>query len=474
MKDKVKKAAAGWSIIVMAAYPALFLYGKNYTDVSFKEILYPINILVFSYICVFFLALFMIKDYERAVLYTLFIIIWGNFFHFFLRGLQFFIPSTKYWHILSLFIMLSCILINITKNKLSKEVVKIGIALLITLANAYLIVNLLPPVVSAVTNHSRKVPARSNLKGTPTDLPNIYYLVFDEYSSNDFMKKYYNYDNQDLVDKLNLLGFNISLSSTNEAYMTNICMTNSLNLNYLFDMDDDKDNNMAEEIIKRRENNLLFEILKDQNYNISAVGQASFYGLKDASNAGEVEAATFDGKSFRQLVLQQTFFYPYIKNNPSKKMKNIDQNRAYIKNANFFPNSGEFVLFHIEMPHTPFVVDQNGTLISSENILNWNDKKYYLGQYKYATDMMIDIVSDLVKEDENAVIVLTSDHSARALDEFDEVDKCQIFNAVYFQGKKLDIEGLSGINTLRLILNELFNMDFDMIKTIPLSPAGEN
>ena len=44
------------------------------------------------------------------------------------------------------------------------------------------------------------------------------------------------------------------------------------------------------------------------------------------------------------------------------------------------------------------------------------------------------------------------------------------FSAVYYKGQKLNIEGLSGVNTFRLILNELLGTSFEML---PNTAVGE-
>jgi len=99
------------------------------------------------------------------------------------------------------------------------------------------------------------------------------------------------------------------------------------------------------------------------------------------------------------------------------------------------------------------------------------EKKYYLGQYIFATEKMREIAELLVENDPNSIIIIQSDHGARAssdpdlfLEIFPLEDVSNIFNAVYYKGEKLDIEGLSGVNTLRLVLNKAFTERFDMLE----------
>ena len=471
---KIKYILAIWSLAIIAIYPVVFLYGQNFREVSLQEAVKPAITLLKLYIIIFVIALFILKDLGKTILYTLIVILLGNYFKLIESLLELVFPVTKYWHLLSILLIACVALISVFKRKVSFEFVNVGLSLLIIAANFYFFVNTIPVAINKITVEPLNVSNLSNqLDEGKERYPNIYYLLFDEYSSNQFMKKYYDFDNSFLVDKLDQLGFNVSLSSSNEAYMTRICMTNTFNMDYLFDMDDDTDREKDDLIEYKRKNNLFFDILKEKGYLIQAIGHADFYGLEDASNAQEIENATIDGKTFKELILQKTVLYPFVKENTLLKVQSIKKSKDYINSLELLPNNNNFILFHIELPHTAFVVDKDGNPINAENRLNWNDKKYYLGQYQYTSDMMLDIATKIIEKDPESVIILSSDHSARGRAEFEDSDKCQIFNAVYFRGQKLNIEGLSGINTLRTVVNQIFGMEYDMLKVKPLEPAKE-
>lgn len=77
--------------------------------------------------------------------------------------------------------------------------------------------------------------------------------------------------------------------------------------------------------------------------------------------------------------------------------------------------------------------------------------------------------------DPTAVIILQSDHGARVGyhlaelygDDYDPetetIHQQNILNCVYAGGRQLDISGLSGINTLRTVLNQVYGMEYDRI-----------
>ena len=469
-----KKIMSLWSLMIIVAYPVIFLYGQNVNEIAIGEIIAPIAMLELFLGLILFINLLILRHFERASLITFFVIIFANYFSLFLTAIQMIIPAAKYWHMCTIFVMVWGALLLLNK-KISDDTVRLGLIGICILANVYAVINLVPIAVNYLQNTNPHRELNDTTKNTADrGMPNIYYLVFDEYSSNEFMKKYYDYDNSAVTDELERLGFNISHTSKNEAYMTEICMTNIMNLDYIFDMSDEEDDSMSSVITAKRKDNLLFQLLTEHEYEIQAIGNAEFYGLEDASNAASLESTSFDGKSFNEIVFKNTIFSPFIKQNTSMKLESLIKNREYIKQLHLPPNSGNFVLFHVELPHTAFVVDKNGNPINAENRLNWENKKYYLEQYQYASNMMLDIATQLVEWDENSIIVICSDHSARGREEFSEIDKCQIFNNVYFQGKDFDIEGLSGINTLRKILNNLFELNFEMLQTIPLEYKRDN
>ena len=48
--------------------------------------------------------------------------------------------------------------------------------------------------------------------------------------------------------------------------------------------------------------------------------------------------------------------------------------------------------------------------------------------------------------------------------ETETIHQQNILNCAYLGGKQLDITGLSGINTLRTVLNRLFDLNYDMLE----------
>ena len=123
-----------------------------------------------------------------------------------------------------------------------------------------------------------------------------------------------------------------------------------------------------------------------------------------------------------------------------------------------------------------FVVDSKGESINESTIHEWKDKELYLNQLKYVNSCIETMVDNIIDSDPDAVIILQSDHGVRypyhmmecyGTPEYDATIETpymqNILNCVYYQGKEIDIEGKTGINTLRTVLNEVFMTDYEML-----------
>ena len=92
---------------------------------------------------------------------------------------------------------------------------------------------------------------------------------------------------------------------------------------------------------------------------------------------------------------------------------------------------------------------------------------------------MEEIVDCILKNDPNSIIFLCSDHSARAASDPDLFkvvytmeDMSNFFNCVYYPGTIFDIEGLSGVNTERLVFGKLLDEDLPQIEVPILRVNG--
>ena len=131
---------------------------------------------------------------------------------------------------------------------------------------------------------------------------------------------------------------------------------------------------------------------------------------------------------------------------------------------NIIPNAGIAYFAYTKTTHVPFLFQADGTPITSyDDFRNWRDIEVYNGTYTFALRQIMRIIDNILDNDPDSIILVQSDHGARyhtntvLMHTFSISDEDQrnIFNALYYRGQEIDIEGLSGSDTWRVILNLL-------------------
>ena len=138
-----------------------------------------------------------------------------------------------------------------------------------------------------------------------------------------------------------------------------------------------------------------------------------------------------------------------------------------------------FTLGYIQSPHAPTILDKNGNLVDNYTHVGWQWDRHelYLGQLEFISSEILEIVDNIQEHDPNAMIIIQSDHGSRQANHYYNMGIWDTFdpkvenlfmqntlNCVYYQGERFSIEGLTGINTIRTILNQVYGTDYEMIE----------
>lgn len=480
LKKSKKILFCVWTILIISNFPALFIYFKNAGEAGITEIIRPLFIFSAIGILCFLISLLFIKDVSRATLIAIiFIVSLSNF-----RAIEAFFEtifrSMRYWHVLPVMIVLiifiSMLIIKIMPKDLGEILVTmLGVVMsVLILINAFIAI---PDIRKYSQNHKVNLSADTSNDSIAVDdnLPNVYLLIFDEYAGFEQIEKYYGYDNNELKTFLIENNFNISKNSHNEWYETSVCITNLMNLDYV--VSPQITSAEAENI---RKNGRLFLFMQELGYNVQVVEKGDFLGqYSPTRNEANTNAGTINGETLEDLLLKRTVIYPFLQGYSNASVVDIVNLCEYMADSDHVPQKPTFTIFYVCFPHQPFLVDENGNRLPYNACYNWENDEYYLGQYKYSTKLMMKILKNLVNNDPDSVIFLQSDHGARAsgseqfLVKFSENDMTEILNVVYCQGRKIEnIDGKSAVNTMRIVLDELFNMDLGEVQ-MPQYIIGE-
>ena len=466
--DKQQMVLTFFPTFFISQFPLFFLYASNAQEVHPRELISPFFALLLCGIIGFLLCSFVFRSYYKgSVFYCAIFMIFGNY-ALFESGIQLLFSRLKYWHVLLISLLALFYFGLFLKKKIKDSLCKDVLTILGLVLGGLCLFNIVTAIPSTIQNlqnkHSVQINNQSNAvvqKG-----PNIYLLIFDEYSNFDVIEKYYDYDNSDLYDFLQSNNFEVSKSSRNDSRGTTTVLTNFLNLDYVV-----TDQTPEQEKTEIRKNSPLLKIMHEHNYTIHGVGDTEWLGIE--GTAGKSSSAAITGETFSDILMRYTVLYPFVRINSDEKAQEILSSVDYLcSSGNIKSDSSQFVLAYFDTPHQPFVFDQNGNSVDLKNAQNWKDKKYYLNQYIYTTKLMKQIVENILKNDPNCILLLQADHSARASSDpelagkfISFYDMKSMFNAVYYGGNPLaEIHGQSGVNTLRIVLNQLFSVNFDILE----------
>lgn len=462
------------AVLLISAFPVLFLYLNNADEAEFAEVLTPLLGFIGVGGVLFFIALALTRSCGKATMIAgLFSLAFSNFVAL-EYALKLLFPSLRYWHTVTIvgviLLHIAYLIYRFVPRELSEDVAKI----LCLVFGVLIGINLITGLPKAIARAQALKATRTSMVTTTaeketTGKPNIYLIIFDEYSNFPQMQTYYNYDNRVLRDFLEKNNFNVSETSVNESIGTTTVLTNLINLDYLVD-----NTTPAGEKETLRKNASLFSILREYGYELQVADVYNFFGQGSVANqVVTAGAATLNGESLSDLLLRRTVLYPFFQTSASQSMAPIMEMVNYVCDPSVRPASDTFTLVYLSFPHQPFLVDENGAPIPPAHSADWEDDQYYLGQYKYATKLMIQMADSILTNNPDSIIMLQSDHGARSGDipRFPLRVMHNPFNVVYYRNLPLDIEGLSSVNTLRKILNQTLGTAYEMLSVPEDDPS---
>lgn len=467
------------SIAATSLFPVIFLYCTNIGEAHFNETIKPSLEFLFISSILFIAGMVLYKNVLKAAFISVvFMLLFVNYtsIETIVRKLNY---NLRYWHIVSILLFLFAHICYFVYKWKSEEALKRALQLVSIMFCGLILINGITIVPDIIKNFSKPQTQEeiTAMAVESQNSPDVYYIVLDEYSPFQTLEKYFNYYPKDFENFLVENGFTVSHTSKNESPGTHINTTNALNLNYIVSVDIS-----VKDTLPFRENPEFFKVFENQNYDIHIANQnyalvwkEEYYDTlnpfgKNGTANSFLENKTNDFNKFEILVKGRTPLYIFNDNTESDiTRENVHKLFDYIQfnSEKSKDNKPKLTFAHICSPHQPFVFDENGETVELSESNNWSDKKYYLGQYKYITSRLQETVDFILKNNPNSIIILQSDHGPRGGNDelsIEYEDKLNIFNAVYYKGETVDIEGQSGLNTLRIVLNKLFHMDYEMLE----------
>ncbi|MBN2500091.1 MAG: sulfatase-like hydrolase/transferase [Anaerolineales bacterium] len=339
----------------------------------------------------------------------------------------------------------------------------------------------------------------------PGEMPNIYYIILDQYARTDVLEEFYDYDNSAFIEALETRGFYIAKESRSNYLRTNLSIPSSLSSIYIHNLPDEVQDYVLEDF----SHSYVANFLQSQGYEVNTISS----GIQ-IFRAPWAET-TVSGNVFELLVSYTTVYRVIVRqgvearfhdnddqiefNNAQQMQKvgeDINSYRATITNAfEHIPKYAEsegshFIFAHIYSPHFPYVFGPDGEFVEFlPGLYNYlrdpsspEDLSHYLDQTTYLNKQVIAMVDEILANSKTPpIIILQSDHGHDSHIDYDHPDqtglhiRSAILNAYYLpDGAEADLyPSISPVNSFRVIFNHWFNTNYAILPDDNFHYIGE-
>jgi hypothetical protein len=483
----------GWPVwplpvhtLLLAAYPILYLYAGNTSEVLLRDVVPPLGRAVLAAAAIGMFAAIVLRDLRRgAIVGSAVILAWSAYGHI-ASLLQ---PSNVSrdvqlagWGIFLLLALLAAAFLR--RRWIWRLTVGLNLAAVVLVGLT--LVQILPYELSAVTG-----AAAPRSSGTPhAGDRDIYYLVFDDYGGETSLSDQIGWHN-DLPDWLSQQGFYVPAQSHANYVRTTLSLAAVMNMTSLDSIAARMGRNSGDlgPVHDLLEAPQAGRYLQARGYRYVQIG--SWFGPTKTSKIAD-ENPTLETENNFEGILDETTFGPTL-----DQLRNVQtvplQDQIHRDSALFqfrelsrveAEPGPKFVYADILIPHEPEVFKPNGDYPSAEERAHRSAAVAALEQLEYTNGQIRRIVSDLLSGPEatRPIVVIQSDEGpyparyeadknnfdwGKATPEELEI-KYGILNAMYLPGPApagapAPYPTISGWNTFQLIFDRYFGATFPML-----------
>ena len=490
--------------LLFAAFPILFLYAHNINETPASEVWLPLVISVAAALVLWAVLSLILRSLSKAGLATAIFLVFFFSYGRLYDVLEYWGFVPKHAHLLPgmLFVWGYCVyFINRAKGdfRITTRLFNIAAVVLIAI-NLFNIVNYQVNVARLSADASVESTEHTATTASPAELstlPDIYFIILDEYAHPDTMIGWYDYDNSEFINSLENKGFFIASGSKTRTPNTQQVLAQILNMEYLawvyhWEEATRQFTRIAppevevevrtEEAYQMIVDSSVVDFLRMKGYSYIYFGSCYEFGryqqgIKDKAdlyfNYYEADSSSLVGE-FQYILWNTTMLRPFYHYIAGSEYESYNRRGVLgtLEHLQKVPDieGPKFVFAHINCPHAHYVFDAKGGYVNPLNWQNYEDKQFYLGQYIFISAEIEKVVDALLNESEiPPIIILQSDHGQRPhhpgiVIGGDEWEK--ILNAMYLPGVDDDMldDNISPVNTFRLIFNYYFGADYPLLE----------
>ena len=488
MNKKIKFLPFSFHPFLFAIFPAVAIFSENLNLLLPNDIIFPIFLFLGFAAGVWGLLRLIFKDYVKTSLVTsLTMFLFFSYGHLSSMLYDLIFKETTYKEHLVLLIVFLFILIIVgrfilkTKRSLNKAT---AITSVIAIS---LFIFPLVTIGSYYFEHDYAINENDNVNtnfstdiGNLGQLPDIYFIILDSYTDNNTLKDIFNFDNSEFLSYLSEKGFFVSQKSFSNYNSSPLSIPSMLNMKYINYLTDEvgADSSNRYLLYKMIDDNRAMQIVKSKGYvtvNLDSGWEATQY----------ISAADFNLCGKNQLLnsqvivmmIRNSMLNPiYIKIFESDYRDRILCTFDKISDIHHEIDSPVFVFSHIMLPHGPYYWGSNGEYITPDKATLEGfrkDKEGFTDQLQFTNKKVKEMIDKILTEsDIPPVIVIVSDHGTGFYEDTDNITKEYVkerMSAVQFiylpgEGKDLLYDGMTTVNTLRVVFNSYLGENFEYLE----------
>ncbi len=477
-------------LLLLPVFFVLHGYAEHFAYIGTGDILKLVFVYCIASVILYFLSYLLFRDRTRAALFATSLMA----FYFFFGAIYDFTKAhspvrflNKYSVLLSIFALLIIVLlIYLMRARHSLKRVSFFLNVLLVI---YIGVDLV--TIGWKSTHPENAPvsspdlAKANSWKIPDTChkPDIYFLLFDEYTNSISLKNIFGFDNSNFDSTLVANRFYLARHSTSNYFRTVASMASTLNMDYLEEMNNNKEMTRDDVLrcFTRIRESRVAKFLELNGYQVVNLSIFDLAGNPAPVNQGFLPTRTrmiTEGTLFSRLARDFEWWITMHGSIahffPVHTVAKQDANNQYLlqqvkEAASVKQPQPRFIYSHFMLPHLPFFRDRYGNKrpdsVLSAEALSWKPPaSSYLEYVLYTNEEIKKLVSTIHQQtDSSAVMIVMSDHGFRDLD---DAPLFSNLNAIYLPGQRYGqfYDSISNVNQFRVLFNTLFDQHFPLQK----------
>lgn len=497
--------------IIYASFPVLFFYSVNIAELQIRYIITPLlAAIILSILCFGLLTVLLKNWYIGSFMSSILMIIffsYGHLVQYFKFGLTvgpLYIGPNKSLTLIFLAIIapLAAKVTSIDEDKLLELMKFLFIAALTLILFSSASIGYYEAFKRRGIHFNSATTSIVNTKKSQLhQYPDIYYIILDQYASSKTLAEYFGAaDAYDLSSFLEKHDFYLASESRSNYPVTYLSLPSSLNMDYLDHLIPEMDNKSSDRtgVYSLLQDHRVGTFLKERGYKY--IHSGNWWEPTRVNTNADINTARVSilNNEFNQKFLRTTaltilmqklnLFSSASSINLNERSQTLSQIAEFEKVSKI--KGPKFVLAHLALPHDPFVFNRDGGMVDKPlkwHTLDSKEKDAYLEQVSYTNHVVMSLISTLLGQKEDPVIVVQSDHGPPGAVGIQNLwmpsenqpemlaIQMNILNAYYLPGadNRALYGAISPVNTFRVIFNQYFGTSYPLLSDRSFVPRND-